>query len=618
MNVMCRISSLFFALGFPIVAPAQTSVSASVSQRFEKLEVKIPMRDGVKLHTVIYVPRRPQAPFPFLLQRTPYASHPYGPASYPATLGPSEYLSREDYAFVYQDVRGRYLSEGVFVDVRPQGTVDERTDTYDTLEWLLKHIPGHNGRAGMWGISYPGHYTAQGMLCGHPALKAVSPQAPMIDLWQGDDAYHHGALQLAATASILCFFRSRGSQPSLEDGPQIPTPSRDGYRWFLEQGNAHRAGTALFNGKEPLWDLTIAHATRDAFWQTRDLRPQIREVKPAVLTVGGWFDGEDLFGALACDRALAQQSPRTTAHLVMGPWTHGAWATIEASRLGVLNFGENTAERFQREIEFPFFQHHLKGIPMPPLPRATVFETGTNRWRRFDAWPPKDAQPGTFHFDADGSLRNAPPTATSAGDSFVSDPAKPVPYTQAISFTYHAPYMAEDQRFAGRRPDVLTYETEPLQSDLTLAGPVRAVLHVSTSGTDSDWVVKVVDVLPEGGGGIIAPGTSGWQPSGAQMLVRAEAFRGKYRRSFEKPTPFVPDQPDEVAFDLPDICHTFQKGHRLMVQVQCSWFPLVDRNPQTFGDIATAPPEAFVKATQKVFREAARPSRIEVRVLPER
>lgn len=598
-------------------AQAQSAVHASVSQRFRKLEVMIPMRDGVKLHTAVYVPRKPTTLFPFLLHRSPYGSHPYGPEAYPSVLGPSPALSLEEYAFVYQDVRGRYLSEGQFVEVRPPGgPADETTDTYDTLQWLMENIQGHNGRAGMWGISYPGHYVAQGMLCGHPALKAVSPQAPMVDLWQGDDSYHHGAFQLAATAAFYCFFHAREATPTLEDGPMVFQPAKDGYRWFLERGNAHAAGVALGLDKAPYWATALAHPDWDAYWQARDLRPRIREVRPAVLTVGGWFDGEDLFGTLACHRALASQSPATTAHLVMGPWTHGAWANPEASRLGMLSFGENTALRFQREIEFPFFQFHLKGVPAPPLPKVQVFETGTNRWRKFETWPPKNARSAVFHFGPDGRLSTQPPLSAAPPDRFESDPAKPVPYTQAVSFGYHAPYMTEDQRFAGSRPDVMTYETDPLQEDLTLAGPVKAVLHVSTSGTDSDWVVKVVDVLPEGSA--TPPGApAGWQASGAQMLVRAEVFRGRYRHAFHKPEPFIPSQSDEITFTLPDLCHTFKKGHRLMVQVQCSWFPLVDRNPQTFVEIATAPPEAYVKATQQIYREPGKASRIECLVVAE-
>lgn len=600
----------------PILAALpQAAVNLPVHKRFRKIEAMIPMRDGVRLHTAIYVPRQPTGLFPFLLHRSPYGSHPYGPEAFPSLLGPSSALSLEEYAFVYQDVRGRYLSEGHFVEVRPPGgPADETTDTYDTLQWLLMNIPGHNGRVGMWGISYPGHYVAQGMLCGHPALKAVSPQAPMVDLWQGDDTYHHGAFQLAATAAFYCFFRAREATPTLDDGPLVPQPAKDGYRWFLERGNAQAAGEALGLDQTLYWTLALAHPARDAFWQARDLRPRIRDVRPAVLTVGGWFDGEDLFGALATHRTLATQSPATSAHLVMGPWTHGAWAGPDASRLGMLSFGENTAQRFQREMEYPFFQFHLKGTPAPPLPRVQAFETGTNRWRKFDSWPPKTAQPATFHFGPRGSLDTQPPAPAAPPDQFQSDPAKPVPYTQAVSFGYHAAYMVEDQRFAGSRPDVMTYETHPLKEDLTLVGPVKAVLHVSTTGTDSDWVVKVVDVLPEGSA-TPSWGPPGWQASGAQMLVRAEVFRGRYHRAFDKPEPFIPGQSREITFTLPDLFHTFKKGHRLMVQVQCSWFPLVDRNPQTFVDIATAPPEAYVKASQHIFRDQEKASRIECLVL---
>jgi hypothetical protein len=585
--------------------------------RFTKQEAMIPMRDGVKLYTSIYLPRDASLPHPILLHRTPYGTGPYGPEAFRMGVGPSPAFAKGDYIVVYQDVRGRFMSEGQFVDVRPintarkPGDTDEGTDTFDTIDWLLKNLPHHNGRVGMWGISYPGHYAVQGLLCGHPALKAVSPQAPMIDLWEGDDSYHRGTFQLAANFGFFLFFRSQHDRPTAERPAFINVGTPDGYRWFLEAGPLSGMAARLKQSAEPIWEEYLRHPTYDAYWQSRDLRPHLRGVQPAVLTVGGWFDGEDLFGALACARTLDQQSPATDSHLVMGPWSHGQWGSGDGSRLGQAEFGSKTAAWYQQEVELRFFNQHLKGEPGPVLAKATVFETGRNQWRTFDAWPPREARPRSFYLEARGRLSFTRPEAEDGLDTFVSDPERPVPYTQDISFGYSARYMTEDQRFAARRPDVLVYETAPLEADLTLSGPLRPVLQVSTSGTDSDWIVKVIDVFPED-----SPDPKdaprGWHAAGYQMLVRGDAIRGKFRNSYTQPEPFVPNRPTEVAFTLPDVFHTFRKGHRLMVQIQSSWFPLLDRNPQTFGDIPQARPEDFRRAEQRVYHSRSLPSRIDV------
>ncbi len=617
---LTRLLLLSVLLASAPVRAAQPDRPNPVAGRYTKQEVLIPMRDGTQLFTAIYVPKAPAGPCPILLNRTPYGVWPYGPAAFPRSLGPSPAFLDQGYIVAYQDVRGRFMSGGTFVDARPATPghgprdVDETTDTWDTIDWLVKHVPGNNGRVGMWGISYPGHYTVQGMLCGHPALKAVSPQAPMIDLWEGDDTYHRGAFQLAANFGFFLFFHDRKGAPN-HDWPKATDPGTpDGYAWYLAAGPVAGMAARVDQPPESIWEEYLAHPTYDAYWQARDLRPRIRGVRPAVLTVGGWFDAEDLFGALACDRALAAQSPATESHLVMGPWTHGQWADGDGSRIGTAEFGSRTAAWFETEVELPFFNGHLKDAPAPPLARATVFETGANRWRTFDAWPPKEARPKTFYLEAHGRLDLSRPGPGDGFDAFVSDPAHPVPYTQAISFDYWAPYMTEDQRFSARRPDVLVYETAPLAQDLTLAGPVRPVLQVSTSGTDSDWIVKVIDVFPDDAPDP-AQAPPGWHAAGSQMLVRGDAIRGRFRNSFTRPEPFVPGQPTQVAFTLPDVFHTFRKGHRLMVQVQCSWFPLVDRNPQRFVDIFQARPGDFRKAEQRVYHSAALPSRIEVQVL---
>ncbi len=612
-----------FLLALILLAPLaarQAPPTNPVQALYTKEEVQIPMRDGVKLFTILYIPKDTRTPHPILLQRTPYGIWPYGPAVFPRMVGPSPAFLDQGYIVAYQDVRGRFMSEGAFVDARPANpasgpkATDETTDTYDTIAWLVKHVPDNNGKVGLWGISYPGHYVVQGMLCGHPALKAVSPQAPMMDMWEGDDAYHRGAFQLTANFGFFLFFHDRTGAPG-HAWPQVAdvgTP--DGYSWYLEAGPVGTLAGRVATPISRIWDEYLAHPTYDAYWQARDLRRRIRDVRPAVLTVGGWYDAEDLFGALACDRALARQSPATDHHLVMGPWTHGQWADGDATHIGPVDFGSNTAAWFEREVELPFFNHYLKDAPEPPLARATVFDTGRNAWRAFNAWPPEHAHPASFYLEPKGGLGTVRPGPSGGFDRFVSDPAHPVPYTQAITFDYWPPYMVEDQRFASRRPDVLTYETAPLAQALTLAGPVRAVLHVSTTGTDSDWIVKVIDVQPDDAPDP-AERPAGWHAAGSQQLVRGDVIRGKYRNSYTTPEPFVPGRPTQVAFTLPDVFHTFQKGHRLMVQVQCSWFPLVDRNPQVFENIFQAKPGDFHSATQRVYHTAGQPSRIDVRVL---
>lgn len=609
----------FLLLGASLAGQTAAPPDA-IEARYTKREALVPMRDGVKLYTAIYLPKDTSKPHPILLTRTPYGAGPYGPTAFRHGVGPGPAFAQGNYIVAYQDVRGRFQSEGQFVDARPvkplkgAGETDEGTDTFDTIDWLLKEVPNHNGRVGMWGISYPGHYAVQGMLCGHPALKAVSPQAPMIDLWEGDDTYHRGAFQLAANFGFFLFFHSQHDKPS-GDRPAFTKPgTSDGYRWFLEAGSVGGMATKLNQTPEPIWEEYLHHPTYDSYWQARNLRPHLRNVRPAVLTVGGWFDAEDLFGALACAKTLNTQSPATDSHLVMGPWTHGQWASGDGSRIGQAEFGSKTSAWFQEEVEVRFFNQHLLDEPSPALPKATVFETGRNQWRSFDAWPPKEAKSQAFYLEGQGLITTTPPGRGGGFEVFLSDPARPVPYTQTISFNYAAPYVTEDQRFAARRPDVLVYETAPLATDLTLAGPLHPVLYVSTSGTDSDWIVKVIDVFPED-----APDPKdappGWHAAGFQMLVRGDVLRGKYRHSYSAPVPFVPGQPTEVAFTLPDIFHTFRKGHRLMVQVQSSWFPLVDRNPQTFCDIPNARPENFRKTEQRVYHSRRRASRIEALVL---
>jgi putative CocE/NonD family hydrolase len=630
-----RVVTLFLAglLSLPLVLLAQPSgadpqtVAAGVSGHYAKREVLIPMRDGVKLFTAIYTPKDRSRAYPILLQRTPYSVMPYGENTFPENLGPSLRFQQEGFIFVYQDVRGRMMSEGTFVNMRPQravsgAPVDESTDTFDTLEWLLLHVDGNNGRVGQWGISYPGFYTATGMLSGHPALKAVSPQAPIVDWFQGDDFHRNGTLWLPHGFNFMVNFSQPRPTPTRDFPSFFSHGTSDGYEWFLRLGTTK--ATRQFTKDAAFWNEMLDHPTYDAFWQARNLRPQLKDVKPAVLTVGGWFDAENLFGTLQVFKTLERQSPATDNRLVMGPWSHGGWERSRGDQLGPVLFGADTSEWFQAEVLFPFFMHHLNGTKEFALAKATVFETGANRWHKLDAWPPKQATDAKLYLHPAGRLSLTPSSPEGGADTFISDPSKPVPFIEQVAIGMPKEYMTADQRFAGRRPDVLVFQTEALKQDLTLAGPLRPELFVATTGTDADWVVKLIDVYPDGfknpdfkEEGLpwdLTPNPMG----GYQQLVRGEVLRGKFRDSLSTPAPFTPGQPTRLAWSMNDIFHTFKKGHRVMVQIQSTWFPLMDRNPQVFMNINEAKPEDYKKATHTVFHDAARPSGLGVRLWPDK
>ena len=608
--------------------PAQEGESVFIRENYSKFEYKIPMRDGARLFTAVYTPNDRSKKYPFLLRRTPYSVEPYGADSYTrGPLGPSPHFAREGYIFVLQDVRGRLMSEGEFINMTPhnpnkkdKSQVDESSDTYDTIEWLLKNIPDHNGRVGQWGISYPGFYTAAGMIDTHPALKAVSPQAPIAD-WFWDDFHHHGAFFLPHAFNFLSIFGKPRPEPTTKFPPRFEHGTQDGYKFFLELGPLKNVNERYFKGEIDFWNKIVEHPNYDEFWQKRNLLPFLKNVKCAVMTVGGWFDAEDLYGALKIYQQVEKSNPGIFNILVMGPWAHGDWNYADGDALGNINFGFKTSKYFQEHIQLPFFNYFLKGEGKLDLPEAYVFETGANRWRTFDRWPPGVEERNLF-FQANGKLDSVSPSAPGdAYDEFVSDPAKPVPFIEKISVEMTKEYMTDDQRFAARRTDVVAYQTEVLREDLTLAGPVQAELWVSTSGTDSDWVVKVIDVFPDDLGQQRAWYLPPYQPSGKnlggyQMMVRSEVFRGRFRNSYEKPEPFEPNKPTKVAFELQDLFHTFQRGHRLEVQVQSTWFPLVDRNPQKYvPNIFLADEKDFIPATQRVFRSAAHPTHLKVRVL---
>jgi hypothetical protein len=610
-------------------APA---ASADVRARYTKYEYRIPMRDGVKLFTAVYVPKDagPGKLYPILLNRTPYGVAPYGSDAYPDSIGPSDAAAKEGFIFVYQDVRGRFVSEGQFVDVRPHlpakgpKDADESSDAFDTIEWLLRKLPSDNGKVGMWGISYPGFYAVMGAIDAHPALLAVSPQAPIADWFIGDDFHHNGAFFLPHAFNFLSSFGRPRPEPTTQWAPRFDHKTQDGYRFFLEAGPMPSYDRKYLKGDVAFWNEILSHDTYDAFWKARNTRAHLKSIRPALLVVGGWYDAEDLFGALETYKAIERQSPGASNRLVMGPWPHGGWSRAAGEALGRVRFGQATSTFFQEQIELPFFRHVLKGGDDPKLPEAWVFETGRNQWHALDAWPPREARPLDLFLSAAGALAKDPPSeAGAAFDEYVSDPAKPVPFVEETAIGMTPEYMVADQRFAGRRPDVLVYRTEPLEEDLTIAGPITVRLSVSTTGTDSDWVVKLVDVYPDDyplQPGEAAENGERRRPSystmgGYQQLVRGEPFRGKFRKSFETPEPFVPGQVETVEFTMPDAFHTFRRGHRVMVQVQSTWFPLVNLNPQTFVRINEAAEKDFCKATQRVWRTAAHPSLVRLSVL---
>ncbi len=601
------VSATLFMGGGPLVAS-----DFDVAAHYTKHEYRIPMRDGKRLWTAVYQPKDAAQNYPILMTRTPYSVRPYGENAYPKRLGPSTKFAEEKFIFVYQDVRGRFMSEGEWREMTPAKDVktgptdvDESSDTYDTIDWLIHHVPNNNGKVGLIGISYPGFYTSAGMIDAHPALLAASPQAPVSDLYMGDDAFHNGAFFLIANFSFYTFFgKQNNPEPPRHEKP-FDYGTKDGYRFYLNMGPLVNADEKYLKYKNPYWTDIIKHPNYDAFWKSRDILPHLKNIKPAVLVVGGWYDAEDLSGTLKTYRAIARQSPATVDELVMGPWVHGGWERSSGDKLGEISFGSKTAEFFQDQIELPFFCYYLKGCENPELPRAYVFETGKNVWQKKNEWPPADARPERLYFRAHRGLSEQAANETSGFDEYVSDPNNPVPFFNKPTLDMAREYMDADQRFAERRPDVLSYKSEPLSEDMTIAGPISPRLFVSTSGTDSDFVVKLIDVYPDDATGGLA---------GYEELVRGEPFRGKFRNGFEQPQPFKPGEMQDIRFSMPDVYHCFRKGHRVMVQVQSSWFPLVDRNPQTFTDVPTAKPSDFRKATERIYRSSSADSFVEVNV----
>ncbi len=607
---------------FRLSTHAAETNSAWLAELYTKHEYRIPMRDGTRLFTRVYTPKDDSEAWPILITRTPYALKPYGDDNYTSPGGSFHTLARDKFILVTQDVRGRYGSEGTYVHVRPFNPqkgprdFDESSDAFDSIDWLVKNVRNNSGKVGLFGISYPGFYTSMGMIDSHPALKAASPQAPIADWFMGDDLHHNGAFFLSQNFNFFYVFAQRVEDPLHDDTKPFGFRNPDGYDFFLRMGPLANSESQLLRGRAPEWNEFLEHPNYDAYWQARNIRPHLKNVHCAVMTVGGWYDAEDLFGPLETYRATERMNPGITNTLVMGPWSHGAWSRSDGDKLGDVSFHAKTAEYYREKIELPFFRHFLKGDTNYNAPEAQVFETGTQEWRRFDAWPPKSVTPRNLYLRAGGTLGFAAPTESSeAFDAYVSDPAKPVPFTLEVTTDYPRSYPLHDQRFAASRPDVLVYETEILEEDLTVAGPVATTLHVSTTGTDADWVVKLIDVyaadFPDPD-----PNPAHLKMGGYQQLVRGDVFRGRFRHDFAKPEAFKSGEMTQIEMSMPDILHTFRRGHRLMVQIQSSWFPLVDRNPQTFVNIATAKAEDFRPATHRIYRQDAAASHLVLGILP--
>jgi len=599
--------------------------SLFISENYTKKEYQITMRDGIKLFTAVYSPKDQSKKYPILYKRAPYSCSPYGEDIFPSVLGSSIKLAKDLYIFVYQDVRGKFMSEGDFIDMRPfksddsdSTDIDESTDAWDSIDWLIKNIQNNNGKVGMWGNSYPGYYAAAACINAHPALIAVTPQCPVSD-WYWDDFHHNGAF---LPAHYLGFGQSFGQERTelTKVWPEhlFEFSSKDGYKFYMENAQPlSKVKTNLYQDKIAFWDSIVEHPNYDYFWQQMSLIPHLKNINPAVLTVGGWFDAEDLYGPLAVYESIEKNTNNNNNKIVMGPWRHGGFGRGDGSILGNVFFGNNPAPSvfYRDSIEFPFISYHLKGEGTLTLPEAYMFETGNNKWRTFDHWPPENTQSTALFFNSNGYLSSTETALQDSYNEFISDPNRPVPYTEDISPKMTKTYMTDDQRFASKRPDVLVYQTEILEEDITVAGKISVKLHVSTNQSAADWIVKFIDVYPddfqnfEHNAKYIVMG-------GYQQMVRSEVFRGRYRNSFENPEAFTPNKVTLVEFDLQDVLHTFKAGHRIMIQVQSTWFPLVDLNPQKYVDnIYKAKKEDFVKAKHRVYCSVGTASAIEFNVL---
>ncbi len=606
------IAGAVFAILTVLFLTIPTQGRQDTASPFERKNALIAMRDGVHLNTDVYAPRNPSGPLPLLLLRTPYGIDG-DDAQFSSYL---KELADEGYIFVFQDIRGRYKSEGQFVMSRaPRNksdakAIDESTDTYDTIEWLLKNVPNHNGRVGALGISYGGWLTVMAMLDPHPALKAVSPQASPADMFLGDDFHHNGAFRLSYGFEYVAMMETT------KENSSFAFDRKDTYEWYLALGPLSNANARYFHGKLPTWNDFIAHPNYDAFWKKQAFAPYLTRVAVPTLNVAGWWDQEDFYGPIKIYELLEEHDERSMNHVVVGPWNHGGWAREDGTRLGNVSFDQNTSKYFREKIQAPFFAYYLKDKGKADFPEAVTFQTGSNAWKSYDSWPPRrQVTDRKLYFQANEKLSfDPPPAATSAVfDSYVSDPAHPVPYRpRPVPPTYPGPawptWLLEDQRFVHHRPDVLSWESDTLSQPVAISGDIVAHLFAATSGTDSDWIVKLIDVYPED----FPPDP---KMGGYQLMIANDVFRGRFRKGFETPVAMAPNQPTEIVVDLHTNDHVFGKGHKIMVQVQSSWFPVIDRNPQTFvPNIFQAKSGDFRKATQRIYRSGRQASYVAVSV----
>ena len=612
-SVFSFIKTSILILLFVFYTSSLYSQNKFLEDNYSKKEFRIKMRDGVRLFTTVYSPKDNSVKYPIIIWRTPYSVGPYGEDKFPIYRRETwQHFIDEKYIIVFQDVRGRFMSQGNFVEMTPyitekesKSNYDETTDTYDTVDWLVKNIPNNNGKVGLWGISYPGFYAAMAGIDAHPAVKAISPQAPVADWFANDDWHHNGAFQLAECFPFEYVFGVQRDGLVQNWPEEFKFGTEDGYKFYLNLGPLQNVDKKYFHNKIPFWDSIIVHGTYDYFWKARNSLPHFYNIKPAVLVVGGWFDAENLYGALHTYNSIEKKNPGNKCSLVMGPWIHGGWVRTDGSKLGDINFSSKTGKYYVKNIELPFFNYYLKGKGKLDLPEAYVFETGLNKWRKYNSWPPANSRDVSVYLNQTHSLTFDAPLIEDGFDAYISDPSNPVPFTKQITTDIPKSYMVEDQRFTDSRSDVLVYRTEILDSNITFAGGVAADLFVSTTGTDADWIVKLIDVFPNDS---VSP--EGLDYGNYEMLVRGNILRGKFRKSLEMPEPFIPGKVTNIKFALMDINHTFKKGHRIMIQIQSSWFPLFDRNPQKFVDIYNAEENDFQKAEQKVYFSKKYPSRI--------
>ena len=587
----------------------KTSETYQVEDHYTKQEVMIAMRDGIKLHTTIYAPKDTSQKYPMLMLRTPYSCRPYGETEFKERIGPNTYLMEEGNIIVYQDVRGRWNSEGVYDNMRAfipnknGDETDEASDTYDTIEWLVNNVENTNKNVGTWGISYPGFYATYSVLSGHPALKAASPQACIGDFFF-DDFIHNGAFLLSywRATSVFGYMKDKPMKEAWYNFPDIGT--EDQYQFFLDAGPLSNLNS-YYGEENVFWHQIKSHPNYDEFWQSRGIIQHLKDVKPATMIVGGLFDAEDLYGPFSTYESIEENSDNNNT-VVFGPWSHGDWArNSDRQVVGNIYFGDSLSDYFQKNIETKFFNKYLKGEADVNLAEAQMFDTGKKEWVSFESWPPKKATKESYFMQPYQKLTQQANRMIATSD-FVSDPKKPVPYTEDIKVVFTPrKFMTDDQRFAARRPDVLVFETEVLDNDITLAGKILAKLNVSTTGTAADWIVKVIDVFPAD-----TENTADVQDhlklSNYQMMVRSEVMRGRFRNSMSKPEPFVPNAKTDVQIKLQDVFHTFKKGHKIQVQVQSTFFPYIDVNPQTYVDnIFEAKAEDFKTQTHKVFNDSS-------------